>query len=128
MTIKVVIDTNFLLIPVKFHIDIFSEISRLLCNCGNYELVIMGGTLKELENLKEGKVALEILNSQKQRYKISIYEPKYECKVDDSILKFALEENENCIICTNDRDLKRTLRKHNIPIITLKHNSKIDFE
>lgn len=126
MTIYVIIDTNFLLIPVKFHLDIFSEISRLLSTCQEYQFTIMDGTLKELKNLNSGKIAIEILNSQKQRYKIYIHECK-ENYVDDCILKFVSERN-NCIVCTNDKELKRKLRAFNVLIICLKHKSKIDFE
>lgn len=126
MTIKVIIDTNFLLVPIKFHIDIFSEISKLLNR--NYKILIMDGTLRELKNIKEGKLALEILNSQKEA-EILVYECK-ETHVDDCILKFALKEKENnnkVIVCTNDKELKRKLRENDIEIITLKNKSKIDF-
>lgn len=124
--IKVVIDTNFFMIMEKFHLDIFSEISRLLdYENESYEIVIMDGTLRELEKLNK-KFLLEILNSQKQ---ISIY-PCKENYVDECILKFALEEkekNNTCIVCTNDKELKGKLKKNDIAIITLKHKSKIDF-
>jgi hypothetical protein len=50
-TVKVVLDTNFLLIPGKFGVDIFSELDRVLDF--PYRLYILENTIKELEKIKE---------------------------------------------------------------------------
>jgi len=123
---KVIIDTNFLLIPEKFKIDIFYEISRLVPNS---EIIITKGTFRELEQIKKNRkaanVAIKILDKYKDRYKI--YEGGEDCKtVDDEVLRIATDER--FIVCTDDKELKRKLRERNVGIITLKHKSKIDFE
>ena len=46
---KVIIDTNFLLIPGQFMVDIFTEIQRILDF--PYELYVVGETITELNRL-----------------------------------------------------------------------------
>ena len=46
---KIIIDTNFLLIPLQFKVDIFSEIDRI-CHF-NYELSIFEKSIEELKNI-----------------------------------------------------------------------------
>ncbi|MBI2654479.1 DUF188 domain-containing protein [Candidatus Woesearchaeota archaeon] len=48
---KIVIDTNFLLIPFKFRVDIFSEFDRI-CSF-NYRLYVFEQSLNELKNIVE---------------------------------------------------------------------------
>ena len=67
---KIVLDTNFLLIPGQFGVDIFTEIQRT-CDFP-YELHIMETTLKELKDIMEksagtakqaAKLALELVKA-----------------------------------------------------------------
>ena len=53
MVRKIILDTNFLLIPVQFGVDIFSEFDRI-CNF-KYELVVVPETVTELEGIINGK-------------------------------------------------------------------------
>src|SRR3989344_1323850 len=46
---QIVLDTNFLLIPAQFGVDIFSEIDRVCAF--RHKIAVMEGTLKELEHL-----------------------------------------------------------------------------
>ena len=48
---KIIIDTNFLMIPIQFRVDIFSEIDRI-CNF-NYKLFIFEQSINELKNIIE---------------------------------------------------------------------------
>ena len=56
--IKIIFDTNFLLIPGSFKVDIFSEIKRIIDE--PYELFIVDKTYDELNN---------IIENQKGKYK-----------------------------------------------------------
>ena len=46
---KIIIDTNFLLIPLKFKVDIFSEFNRI--SNFNYKLYIFEQSISELKNI-----------------------------------------------------------------------------
>src|SRR3972149_8645917 len=53
---KIVLDTNFLLIPGQYKVDIFSELRKMADF--NYSLFVMADTVKELEKIAlEGKRA-----------------------------------------------------------------------
>src|SRR3989338_6232336 len=96
---NIILDTNFLLSSLKFKIDFISEIERI-CKF-NYELCIFEGTLKELENKKFGKLALEIINQ--KNIKVINSKNSY---VDNDILDL----KGDFIIATNDKNLIKRLR------------------
>ena len=53
---KIMLDTNFLLIPFQFKVDIFSEIERI-CNF-NYKLCIFEQSLEELNKFCEALISI----------------------------------------------------------------------
>ena len=123
---RIIIDTNFLLMPYQFKVDIFSEINRLMME--SYKLCIINTTITELKKIIEtqkGKhrraamLGLMIL-SQKNIAKIKAKKPK----VDDSILAEA-GKNKDCIVATQDAELKKRLRKKGVPLIVLKSKSHL---
>lgn len=103
----IILDTNFLLSSLNFKIDFISEIERI-CKF-NYELHIFEGTLKELENKKFGKLALEIIKQ--KNIKVINSKNSY---VDKDILSL---NGENYIIATSDKEL---IKKLKFPIIRIK--------
>ncbi|MFH1520246.1 MAG: PIN domain-containing protein [Candidatus Micrarchaeota archaeon] len=123
----VVLDTNFLLIPFQFKIDIFKELEYLMEFSHNY--VISSRTIYELEKLgktigKNGmaaRLALKLLSANNKKIEV-IENNTY---VDDWIVDFAKENN--AIVCTNDSKLRRRLRNASIKVIAMKSKSKVDF-
>ena len=121
---KIIIDTNFLMIPFQFRVDIFSEIDRL-CNFA-YKLYIFSASIGELESIiknQKGKskraaqFALKLANLKK----IGIIDAKGS-DVDGLIL-------ENCgdaIIATQDRELKRKLAEKKASIIILRQKNHLE--
>ena len=114
----IILDTNFLLIPAQFNVDIFSEIERI-CDFP-YQLCIIDKTLSELDSIIENqrqkyknsaKLALKLLKSKA----VKIIKTKKDKYVDDLI--FDLAENADIIIATQDKELKKRLKN---PIITLR--------
>jgi len=114
----IILDTNFLLIPAQFNVDIFSEIERI-CDFP-YQLCIVDKTLSELDSIIENqrqkyknsaKLALKLLKSKA----VKIIKTKKDKYVDDLI--FDLAENADIIIATQDKELKKRLKN---PIITLR--------
>jgi uncharacterized protein len=114
MKTKIILDTNFLLIPGQFNVDIFSEIRRI-CDF-NYELVVVPETIAELEALignsrssgkdrKAAGLALQLLR------KFKVIAAKNYRKVfkraDEAILDIA---DKRSLVATQDRELKRRLK------------------
>ena len=103
---KIILDTNFILSCLNFKIDFISEIKRI--SNFNYELYIFEGTLKELENKKLGKLALDIIKNKN----IRVINSK-NSYVDEDILSL----KGDYIIATNDKAL---IKKLKLPIIRIK--------
>ena len=119
---RIIIDTNFLMVPSKFKVDIFSEFNRL-CHF-NYELCIFDKSINELENIIEkqslkekrfAKFALKLIEVKK--LKIIKSEEKEQKDVDLLILN---NLNKDTIVATQDMELKREILKKAVPIITLR--------
>lgn len=123
----VVLDTNFLLIPFQFKINIFAELEYLIEK--NHHYVVSSRTISELKHLatkigKDGmaaRLALKLVESQKE--KITIIENRME--VDDWIFKYSHENH--AIACTNDAELRRRLRELKIKTISMKSKVKIGY-
>ncbi len=112
---KILLDTNFLLIPAQFRVDIFAEIERIMKE--PYKLYILKQTIDELNKIIEkqrgkhreaAKLALQLIK-QKGLNTIRI---SSKGSVDDIIKNIA----KNYIVATQDKELKKSLKK----VITLR--------
>lgn len=112
----VLLDTNFLLLPHTHKIDIFTRIEQLI---DNPEFVILSGTIGELEKIAAGRgndaVAATVGIKLIEKNNIKIEESVG--LVDDAIIHYASENNT--LVCSNDKALKRKLTSLRVPIITL---------
>lgn len=124
---KVVIDTNVMLLPFYFNVDIFDQIFSLIEE--PFKIVIGTNVLAELEKLtkKRGKSAkaasLGLLFIKKYKKFIEVVEGKGH--VDRWMVEYAKENN--AIVCTNDMGLKERAKKNGLAVIVLKGKARIDF-
>lgn len=123
---KVIIDTNFLMIPYKFRVDIFSEINRI-CNF-NYGLFIMEKTVEELKDIiksqpqkdkKAAQFALKIIGLKN----IGAIASK-ENDVDSAILQIA---GKDIVVATQDGFLKRQLAEKGASVITMRQKKYLQY-
>lgn len=115
---KVVLDTDFLLIALKHHIDIFSELTRI-CDFP-FEIFVVDRTIDELEGKKMEKLALEFINS-----KLNVIHTPRKGKVDDLLLELPFDD---IVVCTQDKELKEKLKKRKTPIITIRQKKYLVFD
>ena len=134
--LKIIFDTNFLLIPGSLKVDIFLEIDRIIDE--PYELYIVDKTLNELENIIENqrgkykeaaKIALQLIK-QKDVKVIDVKQKSLYMKydfgehiVDDILLKIS---DENTIIATQDKELKKKLSEKGIKTIILRNKKHLE--
>ena len=125
---KIIIDTNFLLVPYQFKVDIFSELERLF---GVYEAYIIDKTIQELNDIKsvggKNKIAANIgleLVKQKKVLTIKSDDSTY---VDDVIVNFC-KKNKDYFVATNDVDLKKRLKHSEINVIQLRQKKYLVIE
>lgn len=103
---RVILDTNFFLLPAKFKVDIFAELDRIIDV--KYELVTLEPVMRELRGLARGKgkdgmaarVGLKLLEG-----KVRVVKFK-EKDADVAILKFAKKGDA---VATLDAVLERRL-------------------
>ncbi len=131
---RVLLDTNMLLVPGQFKVDVFTEIERVMDE--PYELVILEGSLRELDRIeqtgsgadKQAARLAKLLVEHQRRRAFSAAEAS-KCKglkiisgsgsehVDDAIVEIA---DDDTLVATNDGGLKRRLLERGVRVIFLK--------
>ncbi len=107
---KILLDTNFLLLPSQFNIDIFAEINRIMLE--RYQLYVLDKTIAELKkiiadkkqklkNRRAAKLGLQLLKAKK----VKILKTKTQESVDDLLAKI-----KGYTIATQDIALKRRIK------------------
>jgi hypothetical protein len=120
-----VLDTNFLLIPYGFKIDIFGELYRLVE--GAYTIVVPTVVKQELEKIASRKgrhalgarLALKLLDVHAKEIEF-VESGGY---ADRWILTYAKEKR--AIVCTNDTALRMKSKRADLRTITMKSRAKI---
>ena len=116
---KIIIDTNFLMIPYQFRVDIFAEFNRI-CNF-NYNLYIFEQSIDELRNIiekqhlkhkKAAQLALKLIKLKN----INLLKSNQK-DVDSAILKSL---DEDTVIATQDKMLKKELLEKGAFVIMLR--------
>jgi rRNA-processing protein FCF1 len=125
----VILDSNFLFIPLRFGVDIFDELHRLLGR--NVRCVVTTPIIDELRLLrtdakpsfrKEVDFALGLVE------RCEVMEASLDLRetVDDSIVRVA--SDGPFIVATNDADLRRRLRKAGVSVVFLRQRSHLEIE
>ena len=124
---RIIIDTNFLMIPLKFRVDIFGEFRRI-CDF-NYKLSVFDGTINELRKIMETQKGIDKKAAQFglkliKLKNIEIIKAKEVKDVDELIAESA---DKNTIVATADAELKKRLLKKNLPVIILRKKQYLKF-
>jgi len=126
---KIIIDTNFLMIPFQFKIDIFSEIEKIVLE--PYSLYIVDKTIDELNkiiNEQKGKdktyakMATTFIKLNKIKIINSNDENTKDNYVDDIIVKIV---DKDYIVCTQDKELKKRVKEKKAKIIEMKQRNHL---
>ncbi len=114
---KLILDTNFLLIPAQFKVDIFSEIQRIADF--KYQLYVLDKTIDELKKIQKeqrgrhkaaAKLALALIKNKK----VKTIKTTSKSYVDDLLVQYS---RKGAVIATQDLGLKKRLKK---PYIVLR--------
>jgi len=126
----VIPDTNFLLVPGQFGVDIIGELNRVLDV--KFRIAVPDVVLQELEVIERksrGRDLLAVRMAKKlaERFETVEIGRFGERPIDDQIFDFAVE-NERVIVCTNDKGLKRRLRERGVPVVYLRSKKILELE
>ena len=129
LTVKVLMDSNFLLVPFQFKLDIFEELSHLL-NQKYYPIILstMWGELERLSERCSPRMRRRALMALKLAGKCEMLQVEEEAdEVHDDVM-VRVAKDLNCLVATNDRELRKRLRNINIPVIYLREKSRLEIE
>jgi len=127
--IKVVLDANFFFVAAQFNVDVFEELANLLNR--SFEPVLLSSTQKELQGLaessspklwKHAQLALRLA----EKCSVVCVEKGLKETYDEVILRVAAEWKSP--VATNDRELRKRLRKAGVPVIFLRQKRRLEME
>ena len=128
-TVKVILDSNALFVPLQFKIDIFDGLERLLER--KFELIVLSPVKRELNALakrgspKMRKNASYALKFAEKCTYVEVDAPA-SALTDDVIVKVAGEWK--AAVFTNDRQLKKRLRDISVPVIYVRQKSRLEID
>jgi rRNA-processing protein FCF1 len=120
--VKVLLDTNALMVPEQFGVDIFSEMLRL----GYVECLVPGPVLRELRHLTTSadkgfdKLAARVGMGLAERCKVISSGEDADLALED------LAVRENAAVFTNDKELKKRLISKGITVIYLRQGRYLE--
>lgn len=129
MPVKIILDTNFLLIPGQFRVDIFSEIDRI-CSF-RHELCVLDSSIGELKGIigsgkgadkAAARLALQLIKAKKARI-LSSKTATFK-NVDETIIDLAAKNK--AIVATQDKELRTRLRKLGAKVIVLRQKKYLE--
>ncbi|MBN2517850.1 MAG: hypothetical protein JXB14_03315 [Candidatus Altiarchaeota archaeon] len=122
---KILLDTNFFMVPFQLGINIFSEFDRIMQE--PYQLITLKSMKDELEKIaKTGKGndrSAAILGIQLAR---NIEVADSDKRGDGAILDYA--KAQRCMVATNDSELRKGLRKMKIQTIFVRGRSRLEID
>jgi uncharacterized protein len=121
---KVLCDTNFLLIPIRFGVDIFTESSEAVNDIVDF--YVSSKVIEEIELLKIGakpSFEKELNFALKMAEYCNVILDESAFPVDDSLISLA--KKENMVIGTTDKILRKKARKANVKVIYLRQKRRL---
>jgi len=122
--LQVIIDSNFLITPSEYNIDIFEEIPRIIGR--SVELIVPAVVYKEIKRVTRqrgiGKTSLALALAEKCKI-INANRRRGE-GVDDTLVRLAQEWGSP--VATNDRSLKKRLRSLGIPVLSMRGKGQLE--
>ena len=128
-SIQILLDTNFLMVPIRFGVDYQAEIERIIE--ASFILITTTAVVDELKQLKKSvKIGelKEINFALNLAEKITIIDEILVPgeKVDDQLIRIA--QREGCVVATTDSELRRRLRRAGLPVIFLRQTRHLVIE
>ena len=127
MPVTVYLDTSFLMLSAKFHVDILSEAEKLLQ--GRVQFAVPEAVLTELKGLarslgapgRDARVALKLIK-ERMIPNVSREEPD----ADKALIEAS--RLPNAIVATADLELRRKIRSAGKPVILFREKAKLELE
>ena len=122
MPTRILVDTNFLLIPVRFKVDIFTVSADAVNDLT--EFYVSSRVLDEIQRLKEkakSSFVKELRLAEAFAGLCTFIVDPSDDEVDDSLVRLALREG--MVLGTTDSELRRKARAAGVKVIYLRQKS-----
>ncbi|MFA9436497.1 MAG: PIN domain-containing protein [Candidatus Bathyarchaeota archaeon] len=122
MPTRILVDTNFLLIPVRFKVDIFTDSSDAVNDLT--EFYVSSRVLNEIRLLKEKSkpsFVKELRLAETYAGQCTLIEDPSDGEVDDSLVNLA--SRERMVLGTTDSELRQKARKAGVKVIYLRQRN-----
>ncbi len=127
--LTVVLDTNFLLLPARFGVDIRAELERVVE--ASFVLAVTPAVLDELKGLTNKVKASEakqvrLATEMSSRVRVTDDILTHGEDVDDQLLRLAVDKGY--IVATTDAALRQRLRVKGLPVVFLRQGRHLAVE
>lgn len=121
---KILLDTNFFLVPFQLGVNIFQEFDRIMDE--PYILMTITSVKKELEKLvKSGKGDDKVAARLGIHLARNIEVAEVQGPADDAILHYA-SDYKDVLVATNDAGLRKKLKENKLLTIYVRQKSKLE--
>ncbi|WP_366830435.1 PIN domain-containing protein [Methanoculleus sp.] len=118
------LDTNALLMPAQFGIDLYDELLALF---GDFEPVTLEEVVGELSGLARGHgrdAAAARVGLAMARRSTVVPSGSTAERVDDRVIEYA--RREGCVVVTNDRELRNALLAEGIDVVVMRRQRTLE--
>lgn len=122
--VRVLLDTNALLIPAQFGIDLYTELLGIF---GDFEPITLEEVVDELTGLARGRgrdAAAARVGLALARRSTIVPSGSSAESVDERILEYARQEG--CVVVTNDRELRKALLREGVDVVSMRRRRTLD--
>jgi len=122
--VRVLLDTNALLMPAQFGIDLYDELMALF---GDFEPVTLEEVAGELRGLARGRgraAAAARVGLAMARRSTVVPSGSTADRVDDRVIEYA--RREGCVVVTNDRELRNALLHEGIDVVSMRGQKTLE--
>ncbi|MCK9307657.1 MAG: nucleotide-binding protein [Methanoculleus sp.] len=121
---RVLLDTNALLMPAQFRVDLYDELLALF---GDFEPITLEEVIGELSGLSRGRgrdAAAARVGLAMARRSTVVPSGSTAERVDDRLIEYA--RREGCTVVTNDRQLRNALLGEGIDVVSMRRERTLE--
>jgi rRNA-processing protein FCF1 len=122
--VRVLLDTNALLMPAQFRVDLYDELLALF---GDFEPITLEEVVGELSGLSRGRgrdAAAARVGLAMVRRSTVVPSGSTAERVDDRVIEYA--RREGCTVVTNDRQLRKALLDEGIDVVSMRRERTLE--
>jgi hypothetical protein len=122
--VRVLLDTNALLMPAQFGVDLYDELLALF---GDFEPIALEEVVGELSGLARGRgrdAAAARVGLALVRRSTVVPSGSTAEGVDNRVIEYA--RREGCTVVTNDRELRNALLREGVDVVSMRKQKTLE--